>query len=154
MGGVPAPELEVHVLDRDLAGKGRVKTAIETTNSLALMAATRPRHSQPDESSPSAAEQLSSGLWRSNSLCCAIIILSSPNWNDDTDEMDGFSTIRALLGDSWRSTFLNGGVFALLDANTSIKEKRERRRTWPPPSIYTLSSAHTREQRYQHIQIS
>jgi hypothetical protein len=34
-GGVPAPELEVQVLERDLAGNGRVNTDIQTANSLA-----------------------------------------------------------------------------------------------------------------------
>ena len=32
-GGVPGSELEVQVLDRDLAGNGRVNTGIGTTNS-------------------------------------------------------------------------------------------------------------------------
>jgi hypothetical protein len=41
-GGVPAPELEVQVLDREPAGNGRVKTGIETTDSLAPTAATVP----------------------------------------------------------------------------------------------------------------
>ncbi len=30
-GGVPAPELEVQVLERDLAGRGPVKTRMQTT---------------------------------------------------------------------------------------------------------------------------
>jgi hypothetical protein len=34
-GGVSAPELEVQVLERDLAGRGRVKTGIQTVNKLA-----------------------------------------------------------------------------------------------------------------------
>jgi hypothetical protein len=71
-GGVPAPELEVQVLERDLAGRGRVKTGMQTTNSSALMAAMKTKkNSQPDVSSPSATKQLSSKLWRSNNPCCA-----------------------------------------------------------------------------------
>jgi hypothetical protein len=103
-GGVPAPELEVQVLERDWTGKGRVKTGIQTTNSSGSMAATQHWDLQPDVSSLSTTKQLSSKLWRSNKPCCAFIILLSPNLKDNA--MDSFSMIRALLGDSWRSTFL------------------------------------------------
>ncbi len=153
-GGVPAPELEVQVLERDLDGNGRVKTDVKTTNPSAPKTVTQPWNSQPDESSPSATKQLSSKLWRSNNPCCIFIILSSPNWNDDTDAMDGFSTTRALLGDSWRSTFLKAFASWIAEClrfsmrtqgDASINETRERRRTCPPPSICNSSSARSEE---------
>ncbi len=47
--GVPAPELEVEVLERDLDGNGRVKADIQTTNSSAPKTVTQPWNSQPDD---------------------------------------------------------------------------------------------------------
>ena len=106
-GGVSPPELEVHVLERERdAGPGLVKTgAGQSTRRLdaGFSDAANDLH-RLEMSSPSAMRQLSSKLCRSNRPCWALIMRSPPNWNEEVDAMDGFSTILALCGDSYRPT--------------------------------------------------
>lgn len=107
-GGVSPPELDVQVLERErVTGPGLVNTgtawSVIDPVSQPSTRESADNLQEVDKSSPSPTRQCSSRLCLSRSPRCALIMRSPPNWNDDVDAMDGFSTILALFGDSYCS---------------------------------------------------